>query len=113
MIFSFRPMRISSCCASEYKEKILFAEGTNSYFVLYVVKESVCKEKAEELADIFGRKEHLKKYPYQLSGGKKQHGAACRALIISPEIIFVDEEVIRQHDTVQLRICILVFDAKW
>ena len=35
--------------------------------------------------------EHLKKYPYQLSGGQKQRGAACRALISDPKILFADE----------------------
>lgn len=50
-----------------------------------------CIRKTEELAGMFGLKEHLKKYPYQLSGGQKQRGAACRALITDPEIIFADE----------------------
>ena len=38
-----------------------------------------------------GLEDHLKKYPYQLSGGQKQRGAACRALITDPEILFADE----------------------
>ncbi len=50
-----------------------------------------CREKVAELAKLFGLSEHLAKYPYQLSGGQKQRGAACRALITSPEIIFADE----------------------
>lgn len=50
-----------------------------------------CIQKTEELSLMFGLKEHLKKYPYQLSGGQKQRGAACRALITDPEIIFADE----------------------
>lgn len=50
-----------------------------------------CIAKAKELAETFGLKEHLEKYPYQLSGGQKQRGAACRALITDPEIIFADE----------------------
>lgn len=50
-----------------------------------------CMEKTRELSWNFGLKEHLKKYPYQLSGGQKQRGAACRALITGPEIIFADE----------------------
>lgn len=55
------------------------------------VSGKVCIEKARELADMFGLKEHLNKYPYQLSGGQKQRGAACRALITEPELIFADE----------------------
>lgn len=50
-----------------------------------------CMEKTRKLAEMFGLKDHLKKYPYQLSGGQKQRGAACRALIAGPEIIFADE----------------------
>lgn len=50
-----------------------------------------CVEKSRELAELFGLGEHLGKYPYQLSGGQKQRGAACRALITNPEIIFADE----------------------
>lgn len=50
-----------------------------------------CIQKVNQLAQVFGLKEHLKKYPYQLSGGQKQRGATCRALITKPEIIFADE----------------------
>lgn len=52
---------------------------------------AVCLRKTMEIAQIFGLMEHLKKYPYQLSGGQKQRGAACRALISEPKIIFADE----------------------
>lgn len=55
------------------------------------VSSEICIQKTKELSDTFGLKEHLKKYPYQLSGGQKQRGAACRALITNPEIIFADE----------------------
>ncbi|MCI8614078.1 ABC transporter ATP-binding protein [Parablautia intestinalis] len=50
-----------------------------------------CMERTKELGSLFGLTDHLKKYPYQLSGGQKQRGAACRALITNPEIIFADE----------------------
>ncbi len=50
-----------------------------------------CIQKSEALAQMFGLKGHLRKFPYQLSGGQKQRGAACRALITNPEIIFADE----------------------
>ncbi|MDU5260889.1 MAG: ABC transporter ATP-binding protein [Clostridium celatum] len=49
------------------------------------------EEKVIKIADIFGLKDHLKKYPYELSGGQKQRGAAARALITEPKIIFADE----------------------
>jgi len=55
------------------------------------VSPGVCIQKAREMAELFGLGEHLGKYPYQLSGGQKQRGAACRALITDPEIIFADE----------------------
>lgn len=55
------------------------------------VSGSTCIQKVNQLAEMFGLKEHLNKYPYQLSGGQKQRGATCRALITNPEIIFADE----------------------
>lgn len=55
------------------------------------VPAETCIRKTEELSRIFGLKDHLNKYPYQLSGGQKQRGAACRALITDPEILFADE----------------------
>lgn len=55
------------------------------------VSSKKCIEKTNQLAMMFGLKEHLQKYPYQLSGGQKQRGATCRALITNPEIIFADE----------------------
>ncbi|MDE7332914.1 MAG: ABC transporter ATP-binding protein [Lachnospiraceae bacterium] len=50
-----------------------------------------CIQRAETVSALFGLGEHLNKYPYQLSGGQKQRGAACRALITGPEILFADE----------------------
>ena len=49
------------------------------------------ENKVQHMADIFGLKDHLNKYPYELSGGQKQRGAAARALITNPKIIFADE----------------------
>lgn len=55
------------------------------------VSAKICVEKTQELLKLFGLSGHAKKYPYQLSGGQKQRGAACRAFITSPKIIFADE----------------------
>ncbi|WP_195988136.1 ABC transporter ATP-binding protein [Clostridium sp. D53t1_180928_C8] len=49
------------------------------------------EEKVIKTSNIFGLNEHLKKYPYELSGGQKQRGAAARALITEPKVIFADE----------------------
>lgn len=49
------------------------------------------EERVIKIADIFGLSDHLKKYPYELSGGQKQRGAAARALITEPKVIFADE----------------------
>lgn len=49
------------------------------------------EDKVIKMADIFGLREHLTKYPYELSGGQRQRGAAARALITNPSVIFGDE----------------------
>lgn len=48
-------------------------------------------KKINTYAALFGLSSHLEKYPYQLSGGQKQRGAAIRALITNPSILFADE----------------------
>lgn len=50
-----------------------------------------CIEKTKAYGEMFGLSAHMEKYPYQLSGGQKQRGAACRALITNPQILFADE----------------------
>ena len=54
-------------------------------------KSKEIEEKVIAIAQTFGLEEHLKKYPYELSGGQKQRGAAARALITNPSVIFADE----------------------
>ncbi|SHI01104.1 ABC transporter ATP-binding protein [Clostridium intestinale] len=44
-----------------------------------------------EIANKFGIKDILDKYPYQISGGQKQRCAASRAIVTNPSIIFGDE----------------------
>ncbi len=40
------------------------------------VSARVCSQKAQELAGLFGLEDHLKKYPYQLSGGAEAEGSS-------------------------------------
>ncbi len=49
------------------------------------------KERALELLEMVGLKEHADKYPNQLSGGQKQRVAIARSLANNPEIILADE----------------------
>ena len=50
-----------------------------------------CSRKVEELAEMFGLKDHLAKYPYQLSGGQKQRLCIARALLKHPKVLILDD----------------------
>lgn len=49
------------------------------------------KERAREVLEQMGLKDHYKKKPNQLSGGQKQRVAIARALVNDPDIIIADE----------------------
>lgn len=44
-----------------------------------------------EIVEILGIKDKLKKYPSELSGGEQQRVAIARAIIAKPKLIFADE----------------------
>lgn len=48
-------------------------------------------ERAKQLLERVGLKEHMRKHPNQLSGGQKQRVAIARALAGDPDIIIADE----------------------
>jgi putative ABC transport system ATP-binding protein len=47
--------------------------------------------RVEKIADTFGIREILDKYPYHISGGQKQRTAASRAIVTNPSLILADE----------------------
>ncbi|WP_025027869.1 ABC transporter ATP-binding protein [Caldalkalibacillus mannanilyticus] len=49
------------------------------------------EKRVQEMADTFGIREILDKYPYQISGGQKQRTAASRAIVTNPSLILADE----------------------
>lgn len=49
------------------------------------------EQEAEELIELLGLKEHLKKRIDQLSGGQKQRVAIARTMVMKPEILLMDE----------------------
>ncbi|MBP0725478.1 ABC transporter ATP-binding protein [Bacillus sp. RG28] len=49
------------------------------------------ERRVNEIADTFGIREILDKYPYHISGGQKQRTAASRAIVANPSLILADE----------------------
>lgn len=49
------------------------------------------KDKVEKLVARLGVRIDLNKYPYQMSGGQQQLVSIMRALVVEPEILFLDE----------------------
>lgn len=49
------------------------------------------EKRINEIADTFGIREILDKYPYHISGGQKQRTAASRAIVANPSLILADE----------------------
>jgi NitT/TauT family transport system ATP-binding protein len=46
---------------------------------------------AKELLELFGLSEFQNRYPWELSGGMRMRAAICRALLVAPELLLMDE----------------------
>ncbi|MCC7076207.1 MAG: ABC transporter ATP-binding protein [Acidimicrobiia bacterium] len=53
--------------------------------------ESQIRDIVHEKAELVGLKDHLRKYPGEISGGMKKRGGLARALVLDPEIVLFDE----------------------
>lgn len=59
--------------------------------VLAGEKYNTMQERLIPLVKRLGIYEHMKKYPYEVSGGQKQRAAVARALITNPSLVLADE----------------------
>ncbi|QFG22583.1 ABC transporter ATP-binding protein [Actinomadura sp. WMMB 499] len=49
------------------------------------------RERVDEMAELFGIRFDLHRYPYLMSGGQQQITAVMRSLATNPEVLFLDE----------------------
>ena len=57
------------------------------------VSKAEARERAKQMLDTVGLKEHIQKMPRDLSGGQQQRVAIARTLVLNPDVVLLDEPI--------------------
>lgn len=77
------------------------------------LKKDALNEKVAEMLEIVGiKRERVKDYPHQFSGGMKQRVVIAMALACRPELIIADEPTTALDVTIQAQVLELMIDLK-
>ncbi len=74
-----------------FQEYALFPHMTVYENINYGLPKGRNQLRVNEIAQLVGVEEFLKRYPHELSGGQRQRVALARAIVYKPEVLLLDE----------------------